>query len=176
MGDDEAVARLHCVYEIDVVLEDIGERHGEAISSASLVDREIERTVDGARQPLLLGLERVLDDIGGKSLLCARDRKGRCLVDPAGERLQLAAEVGHLDHVTGADDIEAPADVGQVAKRRQVRDIQPQFAEDAVERVIAADRDGDEFERRCGCRRRACIGRVGRKFPLQRLRHRVLQL
>ena len=153
MGDDEAVARLHLVDEVDVVLEDVGEFDREAVGAARRVDRDIERAVDGAAQHPLLGLERVLDDVRAEAVLGAGHRKRRRLVDAPRQRLDLAVQVRQLDHVARADHVEALADVREAAQFREVRKLELQAAEDLVERVVAADRDGDEFEGR-GARRR----------------------
>ena len=100
---------------------------------------------------MLLGLERVLDDVGVEDSVGARHGERRCLVYAPGERLDLAIQVGELDHVARADHVEALADVGQAAKLGEIRKLQLHAAEFLVERVIPADRDRDELERHRGC-------------------------
>ena len=176
MGDDETVARLHLVDEVDVVLEDVGEFDREAVGAARGVDRDIERAVHGAAQHPLLGLERVLDDVRAEAVLGAGHRERRRLVDAPRERLDLAVQVRQLDDVARADHVEALADVREAAQFREIRELQLHAAEDLVERVIAADRDGDELEGR-GARRHR-LGRLdGRQEGVdRRVEQRVLDL
>ena len=108
----------------------------------------------------------------------AGHRERRRLVDAPRERLDLAVQVRQLDHVARADHVEALADVRQAPQFREVRELQLQAAEDLVERVVAADRDRDEFEgrggRRRGLRRRPST--AGSSVVDRRVEKRILDL
>src|SRR5688572_32269095 len=144
----ETVARLDVEREVDVPAENVvGEPQDDLGADACGACGDEQGRIDRALRTAFADVERLWDDLGcerhGPSFVDSRYRQHFRLADAAAQRLNQAFVMHQSDGVARAQAIKLLLHARQLANARQVRQVQFEVPEDAVQRVVAAD---DEFD------------------------------
>ncbi len=166
-----AVADADVLHEVDVVAEDVGQLDDELVrqpgGDAGLVQRISDAAHRVGRAVLDLGRQRNALEAG----IGAADLQRARLVERQRQFLQSLRPLAQVQHVTGAQSLEALAVAAEAREFHPIGNRQALRVEDARQRVSRLHGDADPRARR---RRREHFGHLDRVdgFGRDRRRHR----